>query len=179
MTHTALRPTPQHCLHLRKQPTVKNCTKNPDPHRWASLWRWSSYHEGCALHDVYVLDTQEVCLEEGNYWSQYELNWPANYLVADEKMLGVGISNKHFEAVLCDVDTGSAVWHIKCHDESLDLLAHADTAEGVQLDMTERVVVTVTGCGVVTVWDRNTRDILYRDTPHGWEVFRIFIPRLN
>ena len=31
------------------------------------------------------------------------------------------------------------------------------------LDMTEEVFVTVTVCGVLTVWDKVTMDMLYRD----------------
>jgi len=39
----------------------------------------------------------------------------------------------------------------------------------VQLDMTEEVLVTVTGCGVVTVWDRRTGSQRYRGHHHGYE----------
>ena len=39
----------------------------------------------------------------------------------------------------------------------------------VQLDMTKEVVVTVTGCGVVTIWSRKTLLPLYRNHHHGYE----------
>ena len=39
----------------------------------------------------------------------------------------------------------------------------------VQLDMTKEIVVTVTGCGVVTIWSRKTMLPLYRNHHHGYE----------
>ena len=36
----------------------------------------------------------------------------------------------------------------------------------VQLDMTKEIVVTVTGCGVVTIWSRKTMLPLYRNHHH-------------
>lgn len=39
----------------------------------------------------------------------------------------------------------------------------------VQLDMTKDIIVTVTGCGVVTMWSRKTFLPLYRNHHHGYE----------
>ena len=83
-------------------------------------------------------------MEEDNFSKQFELDWPVNCIVADEKMLCGGISNKHFRGVMCDVDTGTAVWDIQCQDIPQYLLSYAGTAEGMQLDMTENAVVTAT-----------------------------------
>ena len=78
-------------------------------------------------------------MEEDNFSKQFELDWPVNCIVADEKMLCLGISNKHFQAVMCDVDTGPVpgtdVWNIQCQDIPQYMLSYADTAEGMKLDM--------------------------------------------
>jgi len=42
-------------------------------------------------------------------------------------------------------------------------------ALSIQLDFTDTVIVTVTGCGVVTVWDRATGNNIYRVAHHGYE----------
>jgi len=93
------------------------------------------------------------------------------YLAVDEKIIGLGtLDNK---AVMLKVDTGEEVRDMKCQEE--EVMARMDQnnfiseAESVQLDMTEEVVVTVTGCGVVTVWDRVTMEMLYREAHHGYE----------
>jgi len=93
------------------------------------------------------------------------------YLAVDEKSIGLGtLDNK---AVLLKVDTGEEVGEMKCQEEEvmgrMEQNNFISEAESVQLDMTDEVVVTVTGCGVVTVWDRFTKDILYREAHHGYE----------
>ena len=42
-----------------------------------------------------------------------------------------------------------------------------DEADDVQLDMTDEVIVTVTGSGAVSVWDRGSLALLYTHRPHG------------
>ena len=102
---------------------------------------------------------------------EYEINRKGFYLAVDDAIIGLGtLDNK---AILLAVDTGEEERSVDCQDTEvvgrMDQNNFISEAESVQLDMTEEVVVTVTGCGVVTVWDRLTMEMLYREAHHGYE----------
>jgi len=100
---------------------------------------------------------------------EFEIDRKGFYLAVDEKIIGLGtLDNK---AVMLSLTTGEEVRHVECQDTEvltrMDQNNFISEAESVQLDMTNEVVVTVTGCGVVTVWDRLTMEVLYREAHHG------------
>jgi len=102
---------------------------------------------------------------------EFEIDRKGFYLAVDEKIIGLGtLDNK---AVMLNLTTGEEVRHVECQDTEvltrMDQNNFISEAESVQLDMTNEVVVTVTGCGVVTVWDRLTMEVLYREAHHGYE----------
>jgi len=102
---------------------------------------------------------------------EFEIDRKGFYLAVDEKIIGLGtLDNK---AVMLSLTTGEEVRHVECQDTEvltrMDQNNFISEAESVQLDMTNEVVVTVTGCGVVTVWDRLTMEVLYREAHHGYE----------
>ena len=93
------------------------------------------------------------------------------YLAVDEKEVGLGtLDNK---ALVLRIDSGHQVHSVQCQGdevvERLERNQYISEVESVQLDMTDQVMVTVTGCGVVTVWDRATMEMLYREAHHGYE----------
>ena len=99
------------------------------------------------------------------------------YLAAEGTTLGLGtIDNR---ALM--LQEGSTVADLECQDlaavareleEQMRNVGGGNfiSEEGsVQLDMTKEIVVTVTGCGVVTIWSRKTMLPLYRNHHHGYE----------
>lgn len=90
------------------------------------------------------------------------------YMAVDNKYVGVGTKNN--KTLLYDADTGTHTSTLT--DGSEDRMfwmseALDEEANNVQLDMTEDVIVTVTGSGNVNVWNRRTLEKIYSDKPHG------------
>lgn len=86
------------------------------------------------------------------------------YIDADEKIIGVGTQDG--QAVLLNAYTGEKFWDIRCTEKSSKLFKRKKS-ESIQLTMSEDVVTTVSNTGTVTVWDRLTRELLYREAHHG------------
>jgi len=94
------------------------------------------------------------------------------YLAVDDTEVGLGTLDN--EALVLG-SQGPLRLELECQDpklaESNDFVNFEGLSEAlsIQLDMTETVIVTVTGCGVVTVWDRRSGENLYRAAHHGYE----------
>ena len=91
------------------------------------------------------------------------------YICADEESVGVG--TKHLKTLVIDIASGRETLSFKSEenpevadeDEEFYDIGHTD----VQLDMTDVHIVTVSGCGNVTVVSRVTDQVLYSGFPHG------------
>lgn len=118
----------------------------------------------------HVLAMLQKSWKDGHH-STSEINCRSDvgfYLALDDKTIGLGTkknrtllidasTHEHMEALTND--TAPENEHVI--DESV--------FNDVQLDMTEDIIVTVTGGGIVTVWDRETLERIYSGLPHGPE----------
>jgi len=145
--------------------------------------RWDSYVMRLAWTSKRGRKYLENCLR--NQWTHEEphrRSWllprtKGFYLAAEGSTLGLGtIDNR---ALM--IQEGSTIADLECQDlaavareleEQMRNVGGGNfiSEEGsVQLDMTKDIIVTVTGCGVVTMWSRKTFLPLYRNHHHGYE----------
>jgi len=114
--------------------------------------------------------------EESPHKKEFNLNKRGFYLAVDDLDIGMGTLDN--EATLMNMHTGLEMITLECQERELVHSAvfnnlnqgnFISEALSIQLDLTDQVIVTVTGCGVVTIWDRKTGDNLYRGAHHGYE----------
>ena len=92
------------------------------------------------------------------------------YLVCDDKTICMGTRNN--TTLLLDPSTGAQLATLDCggprtEEAAAVRLTLDDESRDVQLDMTDSVIVTATGSGVITVWRREDLKKLYQDRHHG------------
>jgi len=93
------------------------------------------------------------------------------YLVCDDKIVCMGTRNN--QTLLLEPSTGAELAVLDCGGErpeeggGVQAQGQEDESRDVQLDMTDSVIVTATGSGVVTVWRREDLKILYQERHHG------------
>ena len=118
----------------------------------------------------HVLAMLQKSWKDGHH-STSEINCRSDvgfYLALDDKTIGLG--TKKNRTLLIDASTHE---HLEAltNDTALenDNVFDESVMNDVQLDMTEDIIVTVTGGGIVTVWDRETLERIYTELPHGPE----------
>ena len=97
------------------------------------------------------------------------------YLACDNKTLCMGTRDN--QTVLLEPWTGRQIATLDCDTRLTQADNEADTeppvqddeSRDVQLDMTDSVIVTATGSGVVTVWRREDLGMIYQASHHGKE----------
>ena len=95
------------------------------------------------------------------------------YIVADAQNIGIG--TKVSTAILLNIEkkTKTAEFVITLNDLIWDLMdependIHDEHINDVQVDMTDKVIVAVAGSGLVKIWDRDTKTVLFSGAPHG------------
>ena len=94
------------------------------------------------------------------------------YLAVNDKILGLG--TKNYNTLVLDPSSGDSLGALEMNslDAVVDKLfpdpnVHDEEAQDVQLDVTDQVIVTVAGSGLVAVWDRVSLSLLYSACPHG------------
>ena len=98
------------------------------------------------------------------------------YLACDNKTLCLGTRDN--QTLLLEPSTGRQVASLDCDTRQTEAGSQAgsneppvldDESRDVQLDMTDTVIVTATGSGVVTVWRREDLGMIYQASHHGKE----------
>ena len=94
------------------------------------------------------------------------------YLAVNNKTLGLG--TKNYKTLVLDPSSGDSLGTLEMNslDAVVDELipdpnVHDEEAHDVQLDVSDQIIVTVAGSGLVAVWDRLTLRPLYSACPHG------------
>ena len=94
------------------------------------------------------------------------------YLAVNDKILGLG--TKNYKTLVMDPGSGDSLGTLEMNSVSAvvdelipDPNVHDEEAHDVQLDVTDQVIVTVAGSGLVAVWDRSSLRLLYSACPHG------------
>ena len=93
------------------------------------------------------------------------------YLACDNHTLCMGTRDNR--TILLEPSTGRQVASLDCDTRRIEAgagtepPAQDDESRDVQLDMTDSVIVTGTGSGVVTVWRREDLQMIYQDSHHG------------
>ena len=106
--------------------------------------------------------------------TQRMYNFPSTkgfYLACDNKTLCMGTRDN--QTVLLEPSTGHQLASLDCGPRQTGPVAGTeppaqdDESRDVQLDMTDSVIVTATGSGVVTVWRREDLQMIYQESHHG------------
>ena len=94
------------------------------------------------------------------------------YLAVSDKVLALG--TKNYKTLVMDPGSGDSFGTLEMNsvppvadDLIPDPNVHDEEAHDVQLDVTDQVIVTVAGSGLVAVWDRSSLRLLYSACPHG------------
>ena len=141
----------------------------------SSEWNDFIQNEIWKLRKTHMISLLNKNWKSQNFYKQ-SINCNLNsgfYIVADAQNIGIG--TKVSTAILLNIEkkTKTAEFVITLNDLIWDLMdependIHDEHINDVQVDMTDKVIVAVAGSGLVKIWDRDTKTVLFSGAPHG------------
>ena len=150
------------CLDYKSLHSSRQVCKDWNDFIKEELWSSRPYHTRRLLSECW-----RQCENEPFYRVIECANDLGFYLAVNNKTLGLG--TKNYKTLVLDPSSGDSLGTLEMNslDAVIDELIPDEEAHDVQLDVSDQIIVTVAGSGLVAVWDRRTLRLLYSSCPHG------------